>query len=128
MNAASNQENNMTFDNALQNFLDKAQAMVDADYARQGFDTQGKALAILPGGRKFLRVVAFRTDGRGNVITWTDDKGKVHRDRHVFCFVDAATGDVLKADGWKRPAKGARGNIFAANPIAGVTSTGAKYL
>lgn len=29
----------------------------------------------------------------------------------VHCFIDNATGDVLKAAGWKAPAKGARGNI-----------------
>lgn len=33
----------------------------------------------------------------------------------VHCFVDAATGNILKADGWKRPARGIRGSIFAAN-------------
>lgn len=32
--------------------------------------------------------------------------------RSVHSFVDLETGDILKADGWERPAKGARGNIF----------------
>jgi hypothetical protein len=30
----------------------------------------------------------------------------------VHCFVDMTNGDVLKAAGWKAPAKHARGNIF----------------
>jgi hypothetical protein len=32
----------------------------------------------------------------------------------AYCFVDIETGDVLKTDGWKRPAitKTKRGNIF----------------
>ena len=32
--------------------------------------------------------------------------------RSVHAFVDLATGDLLKAAGWKAPAKGARGNIL----------------
>lgn len=30
----------------------------------------------------------------------------------VHCFIDIATGDVLKAASWSTPAKHARGNIF----------------
>jgi hypothetical protein len=30
---------------------------------------------------------------------------------YVHCFITNATGDILKADGWKRPAKGVRGNV-----------------
>jgi len=32
--------------------------------------------------------------------------------RSVYCFVEKATGNVLKSAGWKAPAKGARANIF----------------
>jgi hypothetical protein len=49
--------------------------------------------------------------------------------RSVFCFIDKRTGDILKADGWKRPAKHARGNIFT--PDHGdraITPWGAQYL
>lgn len=45
--------------------------------------------------------------------------------RGVFCFVRLADGAVLKADGWKRPAKGVRGNI--ANGAADVGIYGAAY-
>jgi len=31
--------------------------------------------------------------------------------RVVQCFVDNATGDILKANGWKGPAKGVRGHV-----------------
>lgn len=30
----------------------------------------------------------------------------------VYCFVEKATGNILKADGWKKPAKGVRGSIW----------------
>jgi hypothetical protein len=45
--------------------------------------------------------------------------------RSVFCFVDAQTGDILKAAGWKTPAKGARGHIR--NGAKDVTPYGAVY-
>lgn len=32
--------------------------------------------------------------------------------RSVFCFVELATGDILKADGWDRPAKHKRGTVM----------------
>jgi len=47
----------------------------------------------------------------------------------VYCFVDIATGDILKAAGWSAPAKGARGNIFdpATYEGAELYSTGWMY-
>lgn len=62
-------------------------------------------------GQKFIRF--FKAENGG---------------RNAFCFVDLSNGDILKADGWKRPAKGARGNIFT--PTWGVehlTPYGAAY-
>src|SRR6478736_2862452 len=35
--------------------------------------------------------------------------------RSAHCFIDRTNGDVLKAAGWSKPAKGARGNIFNAD-------------
>lgn len=32
--------------------------------------------------------------------------------RSVYCFVDIATGDILKAAGWAAPAPGRRGSVF----------------
>lgn len=32
--------------------------------------------------------------------------------RCVYCFIDKENGDILKAAGWEKPAKHARGNIF----------------
>lgn len=47
-------------------------------------------------GSKFVRVVA-----RGGGT------------RSVWCFVEKATGDILKAEGWKKPSKIRRGfNIY----------------
>ena len=48
-------------------------------------------------GKRYVRVVRRSAH---------DTYGSVH------CFVDMLNGDVLKAAGWKAPAKHARGNIF----------------
>ncbi len=54
------------------------------------------------GGRKYLRVVQTVTGGQ----------------RSVHCFIDKATGDVLKAAGWPRPAAGVRFNLLDADSRA----------
>jgi hypothetical protein len=48
--------------------------------------------------------------------------------RSAYCFVDTTTGDLLKPAGWKGPAKGARGSIFAADSLAGCGPYGVAYL
>jgi hypothetical protein len=63
-------------------------------------------------GPKFIRIVVADYPGQ----------------RSAFCFLNKATGDILKSDGWKAPAKGARGNINT--PTFGVeylTPYGAQY-
>jgi hypothetical protein len=42
--------------------------------------------------------------------------------RSVYCFVEIATGNILKAAGWKSPAKHARGNVNT--PTHGVEYVG----
>jgi hypothetical protein len=49
-------------------------------------------------GRKYARVWNAYGDGRG---------------RSVVAFVDLATGDIYKPEGWKRPAKHIRGNVLS---------------
>jgi hypothetical protein len=39
--------------------------------------------------------------------------------RSVLLFVELETGNILKAAGWKAPAKGVRGNIATTAPRAG---------
>lgn len=58
-------------------------------------------------GRKYVKIV--KTDSQTS----------------VFCFLDRATGDILKAAGWNAPAKGARGHIR--NGVSELTPYGAQY-
>lgn len=48
--------------------------------------------------------------------------------RSVFCFVRKADGAILKAAGWKAPAKHARGSIFVNKGQDAVGTYGANYL
>jgi hypothetical protein len=68
------------------------------------------------GGKKYLRIVET-------------SKSPLSRNRSVFCFIEIATGNIYKADGWSRPAKGVRGNIADANFSIGrgVTAYGGAY-
>jgi hypothetical protein len=52
-------------------------------------------------GTKYARLVA-----RGEVSNTS---------RSAYGFIDLSNGDILKADGWKKPARRARGNIRVGN-------------
>jgi hypothetical protein len=64
-------------------------------------------------GSKYLRIVQVREDGTGG---------------SVWGFVDKSNGDVLKADGFKKPAKHARGSIYDKNTWSKFLWTGPQYL
>jgi len=51
----------------------------------------------------------------------------MHGGFSAYGFVDLTNGDLLKSAGWKAPAKGKRGNIFAENPLGGCTPYGMEY-
>lgn len=89
--------NHPDFDTAFASFLVAAQSTSDRTYrqfqgAAQVQSTGPKLVA--EHGRRYVRIVA--------------ENGQ----RSAWAFVDKTTGAVLKPDGWKAPAKGARGNIF----------------
>ena len=83
-------------------FLEAAQAKVNADY--RAFNRNANADHIEryspklsgEGGARYIRIVSTSPDSRS-----------------AFGFVDKTNGDVLKAAGWKTPARNfARGNVF----------------
>ena len=99
------------FEAAAAAWLVAAQAAVDTTYNQPGKTFNRRVLSFEP-GRRYWRVVAT-TDGQ----------------RSAFAFLDTTNGDVLKPDGWKRPAKHARGNVFdPANGAAAVGPYGPAYL
>jgi hypothetical protein len=50
------------------------------------------------------------------------------QNRSTYGFIDLRNGDLLKAASWNAPAKHARGNIFAPDPLAGCGPYGLAYL
>jgi hypothetical protein len=104
----------LTFDAALTAFVAKVNAVHAAKNAEMGAKNPAMADYFKPieleAGSKNIRVVH---QGGGS--------------RSVYCFV--ATGNILKAAGWKAPAKGARGNIYKPESYAGADCyTGWLYL
>ena len=94
------------FNAALDAFVAGIQARADAREANSIFKTRYTAEP----GLKNVKIVA--------------NSGQ----RSVFCFVRIADGAVLKAAGWKAPAKHVRGSIFVNNGLDAVGDYGANYL
>jgi hypothetical protein len=105
----------MTYPNglaeAIERFLEGVRAKTGAsDIERISIETEA--------GPRYIRVIRTIRSRASHEIT----------SRSAYCFIDKSNGDVLKAAGWKAPAKGARSNIFAADHgLSGVTEYGAVY-
>lgn len=85
------------FEQAIFTFVKGCQELVsgrDKQYENVQFNTQ--LTYDMKKARRYVRIVK------------SDDFGATS----VYCFVDKTNGNVLKADGWKSPAKHARGNIY----------------
>lgn len=98
------------FDTALTAFVAVAQTLVNKNYEHYKNLTAPRVYAD-PGGIKNVRVVI---EGSGS--------------RSVFCFVRKVDGAILKAAGWKAPAKHARGSIYVNNGVDAITAYGARYI
>lgn len=81
---------------------------------------------LAPKVLKGFKVVEFETGHKYARIITRNVNDTAVTARSCFCFVDMFNGDILKSDGWKRPAKGKRGSIL--NGANDVTQFGAKYL
>ena len=101
------------FQVALNAFLLATQARINAQFAASYPNLTAPRLTVDLGGSKYFRIVRNETYGTG---------------RSVHCFVRIADGAVLKAAGWKTPAKHARGSIYVNAGQDAVTEYGAKYL
>lgn len=98
-----------TYDQALQSFMDYA-------------------LSIQPEQHSSFPAPVFTIEpGRVN-----DRIVLANPHKSVFCFVRKANGAVLKAAGWRGPAKHSRGTIYIANganaDAYGITPYGPVYL
>jgi len=108
-------QTNPNFESDLRIWLAGAQAKITKHY-QDRFPNQETPTLSLERGRRYIRVVR----GEGP-----------HGDERcsVFAFIDATNGDVLKAEGWKKPALHARGNIGdPSHGLARVGVYGPEYL
>lgn len=108
-----NDTNPIAFEAALTLFLVKVQGMVDTYFAANFPNSKPPRIEACEGGVKYVRIVQVETVGSGC---------------SAWAFVERATGNVLKPDGFKRPAKHSRGNIYNENPLAGMGPHGPGYL
>jgi len=97
----------------LEEFVAKLQSMIDEHQKSQGQFYPGTKITV-ENGIKNVRIVRNGTDGNTS--------------RSVWGFVEKETGNILKAAGWKAPAKHARGNIHDADMMKGCTIWGPEYL
>lgn len=95
---------------ALDAFVNDLQARSDARYAREFPNLTAPTFTVMPGSKN-ARIVC--SDGVS---------------RYVFCFVRIEDGAILKAAGWKAPAKHARGSIFVNLGRDAVGDYGANYI
>lgn len=101
------------FDAALKSWVALVQKKLIDGVRNKGLDKAlHYELSIDPKGKKYVRIVISNSGGENG---------------SVFCFIEKSSGNILKAAGWKTPAKGARGNIYADDPLKGVTEYGAAY-
>jgi hypothetical protein len=107
------------FDNALIGFVERLRGAIRSHYktawpalAELGEHTNERSTIELETGPKYVRVV---TGGKGS--------------RSVYCFVERATGTLLKPGGWKgpEPKKIPRGSIYNPNPLDGCGPYGVSY-
>lgn len=95
----------------LEEFVVALQAIMTEHYTTK-FPTLEVPVITVQNGQKNVRIVRSNPDGSS---------------RSVHCFIQKDNGDILKAAGWKAPAKHARGNIYK-DLLAGVTLYGAEYM
>ena len=104
-------------------FVSLLQDLYNAEYTAKYEMLVPPRIEIDAGGVKYLRIKVTQQYERDGIIS----DGQCS----VYCFIDLSNGDILKAAGWKAPAKGARGNIFNDNCDVGTRATvfgGGLYL
>lgn len=83
--------------NDIQNYIDELTKASDARFAEHFAKSKPDVFSFRI-GKRYAKVIKTTWGGEGQ--------------RSVHCFIDLETGNLLKAAGWKKPAKGIRGNIF----------------
>lgn len=100
------------FTTALETFVDGCQRIHTAHLLRFCPNVPPDVITARP-GKRYVKIIRNQTGCGGS----------------VHCFVDTHNGNVLKAAGWKAPAKHPRGNIFDThNGLGSMGEYGPAYL
>ena len=108
-------KNGLSFDDAMDSLLVKIQENYDKWGSRSGINKKMN-LSLKP-GRKFIKVVHDNS-------VW----GFVAKVDGVHKGLPMLKGDILKAAGWRAPAKHSRGSIFDKEMHKSFSWTGPNYL
>jgi hypothetical protein len=103
------------FQTSLDNFCKLLQDKINEHY-KKDFAVLTPPTITVDIGSKYIRIV--RNENNANCSP----------SRSVWGFVNRANGDILKAAGWKAPAKHARGSIYNQDPWQGMGVYGPHYL
>jgi hypothetical protein len=117
------------FDEAFQRFEDGCRRIVAENHAKSFSSLRFPWLEVEPikANTRYVRIWCCDDWNREAIQASKSPSNPVSRRSHVF--VDRTNGDVLKCESWKKPAKHARGNIFAAdNGLSKMGPYGAEYL
>lgn len=119
---------NPEFPSRFRSFLTAIQGRMVKHYVADGMPNQ-MSIITFDEGSKYIRL--WRRDREilhknGEIIF----SGKLRSGKTVYAFIDKNTGNIYKADGWKKPnTKHIRGNIFEADyGLAATGPYGIEYL
>jgi hypothetical protein len=104
----------MDFNTQLAGFIAGVEKMINDDYVKSYPNLPYTVSISAEWGQKFVRIVRKDIHKSNNAPTGQGGS--------VYCFIQIDNGDILKAAGWKAPAKHARGNIM--QPSFGVDQVG----
>ncbi len=89
------------FDDALENFRAVAEQVQRDHFTRNDYKYATPVVETSNPGRRFVRLIQSEL--------WPNEKAVR---QSALAFVEITTGDIFKPEGWKRPAKHPRGNIY----------------
>jgi len=108
--------NGLSFDEAMDSLLEKIQENYASRYGENHKPSKKLDLS-LKRGRKFIKVIeGSRVCGFVSLVDGT------HKDAPIF------VGSIMKAAGWRAPAKHSRGSIFDSEMHKSFSWTGPNYL
>ena len=100
------------YEHMLHVFLVRCQDVVDEHMKQYSWENK----LSVNNGRRYDKIVS------------TDTSSHAQPSSRVWGFIDKTNGDILKPEGWKKPAKHPRGNIYEDDCMQFVGPHGPAYM